>query len=175
MDLPPPVPPQPLPVVENAIAEDRLRWLSLCHYVAGAMAAIGASFFLLYAVMFLAFSCVPMDAWEEDDDGPADVVVESMDPVEDRLSLIEDDKPEPPPQWLFGILGGVFLALVILGWCFAALTIYAGVCLKKRRHRLLIQITAALNCLFIPYGTLLGVLTLVALETPAARRLFGVA
>jgi hypothetical protein len=68
-----------------------------------------------------------------------------------------------------GVMGGVML----LGWIFGGLTAYAGRCIQKRRRRIFIYVIAALNCLFIPYGTLLGVCTFLVFGTSAAIGEFG--
>ena len=62
----------------------------------------------------------------------------------------------------------------MIGWTFGALTIYAGRCVQKRRHRAFIYVMAGLNCPLIPWGTLLGVATFMLMHTPVAGREFGV-
>jgi hypothetical protein len=53
-------------------------------------------------------------------------------------------------------------------WTLGALTAYAGRSIQKRRRKLFVYVMAALNCLFIPYGTLLGVFTFIVLSSAAA-------
>jgi len=69
-------------------------------------------------------------------------------------------------------MAGVMSGIMLLGWTFGALTLYAGRCVQKRRNKTLIYIMAALNCMFIPYGTLLGVFTFIILASPAAIQEF---
>jgi hypothetical protein len=61
---------------------------------------------------------------------------------------------------------------MLLGWTFGALTLYAGRSIQKRRHKALIYVMAAFNCMFIPYGTLLGVFTFIILGSPPAIQEF---
>ena len=69
-------------------------------------------------------------------------------------------------------MAGVMSGMMLLGWTFGVLTLYAGRCVQKRRNKTLIYIMAALNCMFIPYGTLLGVFTFIVLASPAAIQEF---
>jgi hypothetical protein len=75
---------------------------------------------------------------------------------------------------IFRIFAGVIGVIILLGWTFGALTIYAGRCVQLRRHRLFILIMGGLNCALIPWGTLLGVATFMLLQAPVARREFSV-
>ena len=65
-------------------------------------------------------------------------------------------------------MAGVMSGMMLLGWTFGVLTIYVGRCVQKRRNKTLIYIMAALSCMFIPDGTLLGVFTFIVLASPAA-------
>jgi hypothetical protein len=69
----------------------------------------------------------------------------------------------PPPAfvgWLFVLIGG---GVVLLGWTIGALTIYSGVCMRRRRRHTFSVVMAAINCLSFPFGTALGVFTLIVL------------
>jgi hypothetical protein len=74
---------------------------------------------------------------------------------------------------MFRIFAAVMGLAILLGWTFGALTAYAGRCVQKRTHRLFIYTMAGLNCPLIPWGTLLGIATFMLLQTPVARREFG--
>ena len=67
-----------------------------------------------------------------------------------------------------GVMGGMML----LGWTSEYSPLYAGRCVQKRRNKTLIYIMAALSCMFIPDGTLLGVFTFIVLASPAAIQEF---
>jgi len=54
----------------------------------------------------------------------------------------------------------------------SALPAYAGWCIHQRKKRTLIYIVSGFNCLFVPYGTLLGVCTIVVLGSPEAQAEF---
>ncbi len=55
----------------------------------------------------------------------------------------------------------------------AALKFYTAVCLKQRKSRTFCLVVAAISCLEVPYGTILGVFTFLVLERPSVARLFG--
>lgn len=84
-----------------------------------------------------------------------------------------DDAQSPDEARL---VGGLFVAIAIvliaLGLACAALFAYAGRCLRQRRRHLLCMVAAGIACLFMPFGTVLGVFTLVVLSRPGVRDLF---
>jgi hypothetical protein len=51
--------------------------------------------------------------------------------------------------------------------------IWSGYCLRKRRLRVLSMLVAVVSCLFFPLGTALGVFTLIVLNRPAVKAVFG--
>ena len=61
---------------------------------------------------------------------------------------------------------------LLLGWLFAVTTAWSGHCIQQRRHRLFSIAIGALNCLSIPFGTLLGVFTIMVLERASVRELY---
>ena len=77
------------------------------------------------------------------------------------------------------VIGGLFavfgLVILVLIWTKAALVLYAGYCLGARKHHTLCFVAAILSCLFIPFGTILGVITIVVLMKPPVKQMFGVA
>lgn len=54
----------------------------------------------------------------------------------------------------------------------AILTFVAGRRLGQRRSHSFCQTVAAINCIFFPFGTILGVLTLIVLKRPSVREAF---
>ena len=76
----------------------------------------------------------------------------------------------PVIGWLF-----VFFAsgAIVLGLAFAACLAIAGRNLVRRRGYTFCLVVAAISCLFVPFGTVLGVFTLVVLLRPSVKALFG--
>jgi hypothetical protein len=79
---------------------------------------------------------------------------------------------EPPPAaagWIFVVVG---LAFFLLAVGFALAKFYAASCVKKRKSRMFCLVVAAISCLEMPYGTVLGVFAILALERDSIKRLF---
>ncbi|MDD4148941.1 MAG: PrsW family glutamic-type intramembrane protease [Bacteroidales bacterium] len=75
------------------------------------------------------------------------------------------------------ILGGVFLFFGLLGFviviAFGIMSILTGRFLTQKKHRMFCLIISALECFNAPLGTLLGVFTIVEIEKPEIKKLFG--
>jgi hypothetical protein len=156
-------------VEEQIIVRERLRLLALGFYVKGAVGAVFISFLLLHFSMFLGFSFIPESAWNQ----PPKSVTTTQ-----SSSVLPSPSPRPinqgPPVIMFRIIAAVIGVIILLGWTFGALTIYAGRCIHQRTHRVFILVMAGLNCALIPWGTLLGVATFTLLQSPAGQREFGI-
>ena len=144
-------PPVASEVEEQIIVRERLRLLALGYYVKGAVGAVFISFLLLHFCMFLGFSFIPESSWNAPSKSATTAQSPSVQP-----------SPAPrasqgPPVIVFRIFAAVIGVIILLGWTFGALTIYAGRCVQKRQHRLFIYVMAGLNCALIPWGTLLGI------------------
>jgi hypothetical protein len=77
----------------------------------------------------------------------------------------------PPPSefgWVF-IGVGVMLLLGAMG--FAVLLFLAARFLRKHRHWTYCMVVAGLSCAFFPFGTVLGVFSIVTLSKPEAKAL----
>lgn len=71
-----------------------------------------------------------------------------------------------------GIMMAFGLALFLVFIVFGVLQLYAGSCLRHRRHRTFCLVAAGFASLLMPYGTLLGVFTFLVLGRPSVRSLF---
>ena len=71
--------------------------------------------------------------------------------------------------WLFtGIAGTMIVAM----WSLAIVIVCAGRFLQKRRRRTFCLVVAGLECMLMPFGTVLGVFTILVLMRPSVCRLF---
>jgi hypothetical protein len=84
-------------------------------------------------------------------------------------NLGERARPEPF-GWILIAMGSVF---ILGGLAFAILTAVAGRFLGQARHHTFCLVVAAINCVFFPFGTALGVFTIISLQKPAIRWAFG--
>ncbi|HEX2224014.1 MAG TPA: hypothetical protein VHN15_07395 [Thermoanaerobaculia bacterium] len=78
------------------------------------------------------------------------------------------------PEAFVGLLMMVFAGLFILGgWAFAICMGLAGKYLGEGSHYQFCFVMACIACVFPPFGTVLGILTLVVLMRPTVKPLFG--
>jgi hypothetical protein len=68
------------------------------------------------------------------------------------------------------LIGGVF---ILGGWTGAALIAWAGRCLARRMHYTYCLMMAGVACVFMPFGTVLGVFTILVLVKPGVKAAFG--
>jgi len=158
--LPNPVPPIPQyalpsprdPAIQAALDASHLQLLEIGFYISGVLTALRFIWFLAFVFIFSMAGVGTMFA--------------------DHHRNNYGAQNGPPPAFVFFFLAGIFGVIIILSLIFACFEIYAGICLKKRRHPILIQIVAALYCLSIPWGTALGVFTFMVLNRPSVKPLF---
>jgi len=126
---------------------EHLRLLAIFHYVAAGLAAFFSFFPLLYATIGGIFIFV---------------------------SRHGTPKPgeELPPEFLGWIFIAAGLLLFLLGIAMAICILIAGRCLSARNGYTFALVVACIECLFIPFGTILGVFTIVALSRESVRTLF---
>ena len=70
---------------------------------------------------------------------------------------------------LFAAVGGLFF---LFGQAMAWLTIYSGKLLKKQQKHTFSFVIACILCVFFPFGTVLGVFTIIALQDQEVKALY---
>lgn len=121
---------------------EHLRLLSIFHYVVAGIAALVSLLPGIQLVIGLAMATGNLDAQEE-----GARIVGSM-------------------------MAGCAAFLIAIGLTFAAMVALAGRSLAQRRRYTFCLVVAALLCLFVPFGTLLGVFTIVVLVRTSVRVMF---
>jgi len=80
---------------------------------------------------------------------------------------------ERVPMALIGtvlvMIGGT---IIVVGELIAVLKMYTGYCLARRKNRTFCLVVAGISCLAFPYGTILGVFTMMVLLRDSVRTLF---
>jgi len=125
--------------------EDHLRLLSIFHYIVGGLAGFSALIPVVYVLFGLFFVFSP-----------------------GKFA----NAGAPPPAlfgWIFIILGAIFM---MLGLLVAGLIITTGRFLSRRKHHLFCLVTAGVECAFMPFGTVLGVFTIVVLMRESVKPMF---
>jgi tellurite resistance protein TehA-like permease len=84
-----------------------------------------------------------------------------------------DDGQPPPPEalgWMFVFIG---TCLITMFWSVAACLMLAGRRLAQRRSYWFCFVVACAACAFSPFGTVLGVFTILVLARPSVKAQFG--
>jgi hypothetical protein len=81
------------------------------------------------------------------------------------------DGPPPPVGLMFVMMG---LIAMTLGWTLAICLIVSGRRLGRRTNYKFCFVIACISCAFSPFGTVLGVFTIIVLVRPAVKELFAV-
>ena len=129
---------------------EHLRLLAIFHYVVAGLAALFPFFPLLYTTVGAIFIFAARHG--------------TAKPGE-----------ELPPEFLGWIFAVVGLFLFFLGIAMAICILLAGRCLSRNKHYTFALVMACIECLFIPFGTILGVFTIVVLSRESVRELFSTA
>ncbi len=77
--------------------------------------------------------------------------------------------PDAAFGWIFVIMGSMF---ILFGWAISICIIVAGRKLKHRKSRMYCMVVAGIECMFMPFGTVLGVFTLIALNKESVQEIF---
>jgi hypothetical protein len=150
------------------LARERLRLLAYGYYIHGGFNALMFSLFAIpFFIMMIAFAAIPESQWSKHSPPSATGVTALASPAPPRAAT-----QEQPPKLFFAIFGAVFGTIVLGNLAVCALTIYAGRCMQKRTRKTLIYAMAIVNCIFVPYGTLLGVFTIMVMGSPEAKAEF---
>jgi len=144
------------------IALDRLRLLSLAYYISGAIGAAMVSFLLIHFIVLIGISFIPASQWDQSPSKPT--ISQQGSPSPSAQASAIPNKNEAPPPIVFRLIAAAIGFIIVCGWILGALTAYAGYCIKKRKHKLLVLIMAAINCIWIPYGTILGIATILLFQ-----------
>ena len=129
---------------------EHLRLLSIFHYILGGIMACFACIPLIHVAMGL-------------------FIVFSPSFFQGHAQNLSAGSPPTFLGWFFVILGGIF---VLLGWAIAVLTILAGRNLARHQRHTFCFVVACLLCMAMPFGTVLGVFTILVLNRNTVKTLF---
>ncbi len=125
--------------------EEHLRLLVIFHYVCAGLAAF--------------FACIPI----------IHLIIGFLMLL--RPQVFGPGKDQPP-QFVGLLLVFFAAAFILAGWTFAGCLAWAGRCLSQRRHYLFCLVMAGVACLFMPFGVVLGVFSIIVLVRPSVKTLF---
>lgn|SRR5262245_18500547 len=122
-----------------------LRLLTIGHYIGAAITALFACFPLIHVLIGLIF----------------------------LLKMPPQQGGEPFPVQAFGLVFALIGGLAVLcGWALAACLFAAGRSLAARKRYLFCIVVAALSCAFFPFGTVLGIFSILVLSRPTVKSMF---
>lgn len=79
---------------------------------------------------------------------------------------------QPPPAFIGYLLVGIGSFIIVLGQSFACCLLLAGRWIKARRNYLFSFVIACICCAFFPFGTVLGVFSILILSRESVKRLY---
>jgi hypothetical protein len=79
----------------------------------------------------------------------------------------------PPPPWFGAVFAGLGALVFVAVEGMAALSLLTGRFLSRRQHHTFCVVISALNCMSLPLGTALGVFSILVLQRPSVKALFG--
>ena len=124
--------------------EQHIRLLSIFHYVVAGLAGLCALFPIIHLVLGVALLTGQLGA----------------------------DTDEPGA----GLVGTFFVvfagAWIVSGLLFAVLLAVAGLNLARHQRYMFCLVMAGVGCIFMPFGTVLGVFTIIVLMRDSVKQLF---
>jgi len=166
----------------NPEDESHLGILSVFHFVLGGLYLLGILFLVgHFMIMSMVFE-MPGVMAPVVPPPPAPVVMET--PVESAEAAPEVEAPgtvvplapvasapSPPvfPKEMKAFFIGFYIVMGLMILTASVCNVLSGVFIRKRKHRIFSMVIAGLNCLQIPFGTALGVFTLVVLARPSVK------
>ena len=122
---------------------EHLKLLAIFHYVVAGMTALFACIPFIHFFMGLALA----------------------------TGALGDTDPESRPIGIgLMVIAGLF---ILAGWTLAVLIAYAGRSLQTRRRYTYCLVMAGVECIFMPFGTVLGVFTIIVLSRDSVKEIFG--
>jgi hypothetical protein len=125
--------------------EQSLKLLSIFHYVVAGMTALVGCFPIIHLTIGIA---VLSGQWSPEPNNPPAAAIMG---------------------WAFTLVAG---SIIVAMWSLAAVIACAGRFLQSRRRRMFCLVVAGLECTMMPFGTVLGVFTIIVLLRPSVQRLF---
>lgn len=179
--------PPPMPVARMTLEdESHLNLLAVFHYVVGGLCVLGIGFVILHFVMMTFFFQMASDMPSAAPTAIAQIEAQEELVPEAEPGIHESSElpgiPEPPPPAtaapaafrgfpkemmaffiVFYVAMGAFLAAI------AAANFMSGRFIKKRKNKTFSLVVSGFNCLQIPFGTVLGVFTIIVLMRPSVQ------
>lgn len=147
--------PPPLMRDQRAADREHLNLLAIFHFLVAGLAIVGIAFlFLHYTILHTIFT--NPDIWQPKSP-PSGEPAHTVPPVPKEFFSIF--------KWFYVFFGAALL-MASVG------NLLSGLFLRARKHRSFSIVIAALDCLQVPFGTVLGVFTIVVLVRESVAELY---
>lgn len=146
---PPASPPPPVPPLAERQAKrdaNQLKLVMVFHWVWAGLMVIGIGMLFLHQHLMNMIMSNP-EMWEQSNGGP-------------------------PPEEFLAVFAYVYLVMGITLVLSALVNALSAYFIRTRRNRMLSMVVAGLNCLLFPFGTALGVFTLIVLIRESVVELY---
>ena len=136
---------------QRPVDRQHLQLLCIFHFVLAGLAVLGMAFLFVHYMMFSTFFMNPQ-IWQNAQHG----------------------QPGPPfnPQDFFKVFIWFYIFFGVVLLLAAAGNTLSGLYLRKHKNRTLSIVIAGLDCLQVPFGTVLGVFTIIVLLRPSVIELY---
>ena len=155
--------------------EQNLHLLAIFHYVVAGFLAFMTCFSILYAAFaWNMFSSFPVTV-------PSFAEMEVTTYEEYGQAISQEDYDEmvamnAVPEQIFAGFGTMMMTILLLNGLFwggvCLMTALSGYFIQQRQRRVFSIVTAAVNCIYFPFGTVLGVFTIILLNKSEATDLY---
>jgi hypothetical protein len=162
VSTPGPLPPNPLPpmrqlastafAARDPAAQERwrdnehLRLLSIFHFVIGGLALLMLPLLVMHFLFFITV-VANANAWPQGHAPPA-------------------------PRDIVGPMIAMYCVVALMAFTLAGINILSVWFLRRKTHRVFSLVVAGLDCLQMPYGTVLGVFTILVLTRPSVQSMY---
>ena len=133
------------PTLQESTDTEHLKLIAIFHYIVSGLAAFCACIPIIHLVIGLFMIFAP----------------EKFGPGNNQ-----------PPAFVGLLFVGLASFFILAGWTFAVLVLIAGRFIARRRHYQFCFVVACVECVFMPFGTVLGVFTILVLNRSTVKQLF---
>jgi hypothetical protein len=136
--------PAPLAISDDQRRRDgeHVQLLSIFHFVVGGLSAAAIAFLCLHFLFFY-FVFMNPEMWQ--------------------------GQKELPPREFFHVFIWFYVFMGVMFAAGAVVNVLSGLFMQRRTHRTFSLVVAGLDCLQMPFGTILGVFTIVVLTRDSVR------
>jgi len=156
----------------NAQDEAHLGLISVFHYVLAGLYLLGIGFVILhFMIMSMVFRMAEAESHKTPpaaiavapESPAAETPVEAAPPATLPAPPVTPT-PNPFPKEIIPVMIGLYVIIGLLLVALCICNILSGLYIRKRKNRTFSFVVAGVNCMQFPFGTALGVFTIIVLS-----------